>query len=119
MADEYPRLLVDRDVVVMRDGQPEQSRLCEWLDGYEGRIYGPESKDIAEWRTPGAGSLGRLSCRSSSAADSMGSVSGFPVHVLEAVGAKAGDYAGTPLMLTSATLSSPAFATDRGWIASG
>jgi hypothetical protein len=34
--DEYPRLLVDRDVVVIRDGQPEQTRLRGWLDGYDG-----------------------------------------------------------------------------------
>lgn len=36
MGDDYPRLLVDRDVVVIRDGQPEQARLRGWLDGYDG-----------------------------------------------------------------------------------
>ncbi len=38
MADEYPRLLVDRDVVVIRDGQPEQTRLRGWLDGHDGPV---------------------------------------------------------------------------------
>jgi hypothetical protein len=36
MADEYPRLLVDRDVVVIRHGQPEQVRLRGWLDDHDG-----------------------------------------------------------------------------------
>jgi hypothetical protein len=36
MADEYPRLLADRDVVVIRHGQPEQVRLRGWLDGHDG-----------------------------------------------------------------------------------
>jgi hypothetical protein len=36
MEDGYPRLLVDRDVVVIRDDQPEQTRLRGWLDGYDG-----------------------------------------------------------------------------------
>lgn len=36
MADEYPRLLADRDVVVVRDGQPERTRLRGWLDGHDG-----------------------------------------------------------------------------------
>lgn len=38
MADEYPRLLVDRDVMVVRDGQPEQTRLRGWLDGHDGPV---------------------------------------------------------------------------------
>lgn len=38
MADEYPRLLADRDVVVIRDGQPEQARLRGWLDGHDGPV---------------------------------------------------------------------------------
>jgi hypothetical protein len=38
MADEYPRLLADRDVVVLRDGQPEQTRLRGWLDGHDGPV---------------------------------------------------------------------------------
>ncbi len=38
MADEYPRLLADRDVVVIRDGQPEQTRLRGWLDGHDGPV---------------------------------------------------------------------------------
>jgi hypothetical protein len=38
MADEYPQLLVDRDVVVIRDGQPEQARLRGWLDGHDGPV---------------------------------------------------------------------------------
>ena len=38
MADEYPRLLTDRDVVVVRDGQPEQTRLRGWLDGHDGPV---------------------------------------------------------------------------------
>lgn len=36
MKDDYPRLLVDRDVVVIRDDQPEQTRLRGWLDGHDG-----------------------------------------------------------------------------------
>ena len=36
MADEYPRLLEDRDVVVIRDGHLEQTRLRRWLDGHDG-----------------------------------------------------------------------------------
>jgi hypothetical protein len=36
MADDYPRLVVDRDVVVIRDDQPEQTRLRAWLDGHDG-----------------------------------------------------------------------------------
>jgi hypothetical protein len=36
MADEYPRLLMDRDVAVIRDGRPEQARLRGWLDGHDG-----------------------------------------------------------------------------------
>ena len=38
MADEYPRLLEDRDVVVIRDGVPEQTRLRGWLDGHDGPV---------------------------------------------------------------------------------
>lgn len=38
MADDYPRLLVDRDVVVTQDGQPEQTRLRGWLDGHDGPV---------------------------------------------------------------------------------
>jgi hypothetical protein len=34
----YPRLLVDRDVVVIRDEQPEHSRLRGWLDGHDGPV---------------------------------------------------------------------------------
>lgn len=33
-----PGLLVDRDVVVIRDEQPEQTRLRGWLDGYDGPV---------------------------------------------------------------------------------
>jgi hypothetical protein len=36
MSDDYPKLVEDRDVVVLRDGQPEQARLRGWLDGYDG-----------------------------------------------------------------------------------
>jgi hypothetical protein len=36
MKDDYPRLLADRDVVVIRDHQPEQTRLRGWLDGHDG-----------------------------------------------------------------------------------
>jgi hypothetical protein len=36
MEDDYPRLLADRDVVVIRDHQPEQTRLRGWLDGHDG-----------------------------------------------------------------------------------
>jgi hypothetical protein len=32
----YPRLLADRDVVLIRGGQPEQTRLRGWLDGHDG-----------------------------------------------------------------------------------
>ena len=38
MGDEYPRLLADRDVVVIRDGQPESTRLRGWLDGHDGPV---------------------------------------------------------------------------------
>lgn len=38
MAEEYPRLLADRDVVVLRDGRPEQTRLRGWLDGHDGPV---------------------------------------------------------------------------------
>jgi hypothetical protein len=36
MNDNYPKLLVDRDVMLIRDDQPEQTRLRGWLDGYDG-----------------------------------------------------------------------------------
>lgn len=36
MADEYPRLLTDRDVVVVRDGEPEQTGMRAWPDGWDG-----------------------------------------------------------------------------------
>ena len=36
MAGEYPRLLVDRDVTVIRDSRPEPTRLRAWLDGHDG-----------------------------------------------------------------------------------
>ena len=38
MEEDYPRRLVDRGVVVIRDGQPEQTRLRGWLDGYDGPV---------------------------------------------------------------------------------
>ena len=38
MEEDYPRLLVDRDVAVIRDDQPEQTRLRGWLDGYDGPV---------------------------------------------------------------------------------
>lgn len=38
MADDYPRLLVDRDVTVVRGSQPEQTRLQAWLDGHDGPV---------------------------------------------------------------------------------
>jgi hypothetical protein len=38
MSDEYPRLLVDREVVVIRDGQEERTRLRGWLDGHDGPV---------------------------------------------------------------------------------
>jgi hypothetical protein len=38
MGDDYPRLLADRDVVVIRGGQPEQARLRGWLDGHDGPV---------------------------------------------------------------------------------
>jgi hypothetical protein len=38
MSDDYPQLLGDRDVTVIRDGQPEQARLRGWLDGYDGPV---------------------------------------------------------------------------------
>jgi hypothetical protein len=34
----YPRLLADRDVVVIRDEQPEHARLRGWLDGHDGPV---------------------------------------------------------------------------------
>ena len=36
MGDDYPRLLMDRDVTVIRGGQLEQTRLRGWLDGHDG-----------------------------------------------------------------------------------
>jgi hypothetical protein len=36
MADDYPRLLMDRKVVVIRDGQHIATRLRAWLDGHDG-----------------------------------------------------------------------------------
>ena len=38
MEGGYPRLLVDRNVSVIRDGQPERTRLRGWLDGYDGSV---------------------------------------------------------------------------------
>jgi hypothetical protein len=38
MGDGYPRLLVDRDVAVIRGGQLEQTRLRGWLDGRDGPV---------------------------------------------------------------------------------
>src|SRR5215813_3081168 len=38
MEESYPRLLMDRKVAVIRDGQPEQTRLRGWLDGYDGPV---------------------------------------------------------------------------------
>jgi hypothetical protein len=38
MGNDYPRLLVDRDVAVIRDGQLEQTRLRGWLDGHDGPV---------------------------------------------------------------------------------
>ena len=38
MAQDYPRLLADRDVVVIQDGEPEQTRLRAWLDGYDDQM---------------------------------------------------------------------------------
>lgn len=37
-ADEYPELLVDREAVVIRAGQPETTRLRGWLDGWDGPV---------------------------------------------------------------------------------
>lgn len=36
MSDSYPRLLADRDVTVVRNGQQERTRLRAWLDGHDG-----------------------------------------------------------------------------------
>ena len=36
MGDDYPRLLTDRDVVLIRNGQHEATRLRAWLDGRDG-----------------------------------------------------------------------------------
>jgi hypothetical protein len=36
MAGESPRLLVDRDITVIRDNRPQPTRLRAWLDGYAG-----------------------------------------------------------------------------------
>lgn len=38
MTGDYPRLLADRDVMVLRDGQPEQTRMRAWLDGHDGPV---------------------------------------------------------------------------------
>ena len=36
VADNYLRLLTDRDIVVIRNGQHEATRLRAWLDGHDG-----------------------------------------------------------------------------------
>jgi len=36
MGDDYPRLLADREVAVVRDDRLERTRLRGWLDGYDG-----------------------------------------------------------------------------------
>jgi hypothetical protein len=36
MGDDYPRLLTDRDIVLIRNGQHEAARLRAWLDGHDG-----------------------------------------------------------------------------------
>jgi hypothetical protein len=36
MGDDYPRLLTDRDIVLIRNGQHEATRLRAWLDGHDG-----------------------------------------------------------------------------------
>jgi hypothetical protein len=36
MTDDYPRLLTDRTVAVIRNGQHEATRLRAWLDGHDG-----------------------------------------------------------------------------------
>lgn len=38
MEEDYPRLLVDREVTVARGDQPEQTRLRGWLDGHDGPV---------------------------------------------------------------------------------
>jgi hypothetical protein len=38
MEGGYPRLLVDRDVVLVRHGQAEEARLRGWLDGHDGPV---------------------------------------------------------------------------------
>ncbi len=38
MAGDYPQLLVDRDVIVIRNGQNEQTRVRGWLAGYDGPV---------------------------------------------------------------------------------
>lgn len=49
MADEYPRLLEDRDVVVIRDGHLEQTRLRGWLDGHDGPVRPTGSSWSPAW----------------------------------------------------------------------
>jgi hypothetical protein len=36
MSHDYPRLLTDRSVVVIRNGQREATQLRAWLDGHDG-----------------------------------------------------------------------------------
>jgi hypothetical protein len=38
VADSYPQLQVDRDVTVLRDAEPELSRLRVWLDAHDGPV---------------------------------------------------------------------------------
>jgi hypothetical protein len=54
MAGEHPRLLVDRDVTVIRDSRPEPTRLRAWLDGHDG--------PMPSYRVELAARLGNYTC---------------------------------------------------------
>ena len=54
MAGEYPRLLMDRDVTVIRDSRPEPTRLRAWLDGHDG--------PMPSYRVELAARLGNYTC---------------------------------------------------------
>ena len=61
MADEFSRLLADRVVVVLRDGEPEPTWLRGWLDGRDGStpayrielVYPPWELHLRPWPAHG------------------------------------------------------------------
>jgi hypothetical protein len=56
----YPRLLTDRDVVVIRNGLHEATRLRAWLDGHDGPMPSYRIELVAVWVTARARTPQRL-----------------------------------------------------------